>query len=229
MKRHLSLALLALLLQSSLGCFSVWAASKDAETRKVLDNTAAQISKSGGISLQFTATSLLGKTTQGSSSGSMDISGKKFYMQTADMKTWFDGKTQWTLQSTPVLGSPSSTSMEEVSMTEPTGAELQAINPYAFLEIYKRGFNYKMKRGKLTNGAEGYKIYLTADNAKQEIREIYLEVDNRYYPVRISMRQGKNQWMRIVINRFVTGKTFEQGHFTFPKDKYPNAEVIDLR
>lgn len=219
---------LLFVLQLTVCCLPTWAASKDKEARKVLDNTASQISKSGGTSLQFTATTLLGSTIQGKGSGSMDISGKKFYMQSEDIQCWFDGKTQWTMQSTPLVGG-SATSVEEVSVTEPTGAELQAINPYAFLDIYKHGFNYKMKRGTLTNGRDGYKVYLTADNAKQEIREIYLEVDDRYYPVRISMRTGKKQWVRIVVNRFVTGKTFDEGHFTFPKNKYPNAEIIDLR
>lgn len=200
-------------------CSTSMAASKDKETRKFLEATSAHLNKCGGISLQFTVTTLLGKTVQESISGSMDIQGKKFQMQTPEMRTWFDGRTQWSLL----------TDDNEVNMTEPTGTELQAINPYAFVDIYKRGFNYKMKKGTLINGKEGRKIYLTADNAKQEIREIYLEVDNQYNPVRVSMRQGQNQWVRIVVNSFRTGQKFEDGHFVFPKDTYPGAEIIDLR
>lgn len=196
-----------------------WGGTKDANTKKVLDATATHLSKAGGTSLNFTATTLLGKTPQGSVSGTMDIQGKKFAIKTPEMLSWFDGKTQWTMQ----------TDDEEVSMTEPTGAELQAINPYAFLDIYKQGFNYKMKKGTLSNGKNGYKIFLNADNKKQEIREIYLEVDNQYNPVRVSMRQGKNQWIRIVVSSFKTGQKFADSHFTFPKSKYPYAEIIDLR
>ena len=81
----------------------------------------------------------------------------------------------------------------------------------------------------VTNRKEGYKLYLTADNGKQEIREIYLEVDKQYNPVRISMRQGKNQWVRIVVTHFKAGQKFPDSHFIFPKDQYPNAEIIDLR
>lgn len=216
MKRIL---LLTLIILTQGIVISTYAAGKDKEARRVLDATSAHISKSGAISIRFTATSLLGKVPQGSTSGTMDIMGKKFWMKTADMQTWFDGKTQWTMQEGDY----------EVSMTEPTGVELQTINPYAFLEIYKRGFNYRMKKGTLSNGSTGYKLFLTADNSKQDIREIFLEVDSRYNPVRVSIRQGKNQWVRIVVNSFRVSKSFADGHFTFPKAKYPNVEIIDLR
>ena len=195
------------------------AAGKDRETRKVLDATAERIRKAGPLSIQFTATSLLGNVNQGSTSGTMDISGRKFFMKTEDMLTWFDGKTQWTME----IGD------NEVDMTEPTGTELQMINPYAFVNIYKQGFNYKMKQGTLSNGKQGYKIILNADNAKQDIREMFLEVDKQYNPVRISIRQGKKQWVRLVVNRFAGGQSFSADHFTFPKSKYPKAEIIDLR
>ena len=195
------------------------AAGKDRETRKVLDATAERIRKAGALSIQFTATSLLGNVNQGSTSGTMDISGRKFFMKTEDMLTWFDGKTQWTME----IGD------NEVDMTEPTGTELQMINPYAFVNIYKQGFNYKMKQGTLSNGKQGYKIILNADNAKQDIREMFLEVDKQYNPVRISIRQGKKQWVRLVVNRFAGGQSFAADHFTFPKSKYPKAEIIDLR
>ena len=195
------------------------AGTKDAGTRKVLDATAVHIQKAGGISLQFIATTLSGKTVQGSTSGRMDIMGNKLYMSTPDMLTWFDGKQQWSMQ----------TGDNEVNLTEPTGTELQTLNPYAFLSVYKRGFNYKMKKGTLSNGKEGYKVYLNADNAKQDIREMFLEIDNQYNPVRVSIRQGKKQWVRLVVNSFKTGQKFADSHFTFPKAKYPQAEIIDLR
>lgn len=195
------------------------AAGKDRETRKVLDATAAKLNKAGGISLRFKATTLLDKVPQDSSEGSMDIMRKKFVITTPDMQSWFDGKTQWTMMKDD----------EEVTLTEPTGAELQAINPYVFLEIYKQGFNYKMTRGTLSNGSKGYKVFLTADNAKLEIREIFLEIDENYIPVRVSMRQGKSQWVRITISSFATGKRFPDSHFIFPQSKYPQLEIIDLR
>ena len=220
MKRLFTLLLILLFTQCLAVSFSqAHAAGKDKATRRVLDATAQHIQRAGGLSIRFTATTLAGKTVQGSTSGTMDIQGKMFQMVTPEMRTWFDGRTQWTLQEGD----------SEVTMTEPTGTELQAINPYAFLDIYKQGYNYKMKQGQLSNGQQGYKIFLTADNARLEIREMYLEVDSQYNPVRVSMRQGKSQWVRIVVNSFKTGQRFPNSHFTFPQTKYPGVEIIDLR
>lgn len=213
------IALLLIILFSQSLISSTSAGTKDANTRKLLDTTASHIQNAGGISLQFTATSLSGKVVQGTTTGQMDIMGKRFYMSTPDMQTWFDGRQQWSMQ----------TDDDEVNLTEPTGTELQAVNPYAFLSIYKRGFNYKMKKDTLSNGKQGYKVWLNADNARQEIREMFLEIDNQYNPVRVSIRQGKKQWVRLVVNSFKTGQKFADSHFTFPKAKYPQAEIIDLR
>lgn len=196
-----------------------WAVNKDKEARKVLDSMSQRLTKAGGLCIDFTATSLRGKTHQGSTNGTMNILGRKFQMTTPEMLIWFDGKTQWSLQ-------PGDT---EISLTEPTETELQALNPYAFLDLYKKGFNYKMKRGTLSNGKEGYRIFLTADNSKQEIREIYLEVDLTYTPIRVSLRQGKNHWMRIVVNKLQTNRSFKDSDFCFPAKDYPQAQVIDLR
>ncbi len=208
--------ILLLLLSLSLPAFS---GVKDKEARKVLDATAASLSKAGGMKIKFTATSLVGKSVQGSVSGTMCIQGRKFQMKSPEMLTWFNGKTQWSLQ-------PGDS---EVSLVEPTDAELQAMNPYTFIGLYKRGFNYTLTKGKLSNGKQGYKIYLSADNSKQEIREIFLEVDQKYNPVRASIRQGRNNWTRIVINSFQKGLKFRDSDFTFPSKDYPKAHIIDLR
>ena len=198
---------------------SLSAAGKDPEARKILDATANRLSSCGGIRAQFTATNLIGKQEQGSTTGTMCLLGKKFQMTTPDMLTWFDGKTQWSMQ-------PGD---NEVSMQEPTGAELQAMNPYACIGVYKKGFNYKKKEGQLINGKQGYKITLNAENKKQKVQEIYIEIDQDLNPVRVSLRQGKNNWTRLVITNFTTGHKYTDKDFTFPAKDYPKAEVIDLR
>ncbi|MCF0198068.1 MAG: hypothetical protein HUK02_01930 [Bacteroidaceae bacterium] len=194
------------------------AGNKD-DARKVLDATAAHLQQAGGMTLQFTATQLRGTAPVESQSGTLILQGKKFQMTTPEMLTWFDGKTQWTKLADD----------NEVNMTEPTDAELQAINPYLFLSVYKKGFKYKLANGELSNGQQGYKVYLTATSKKQEIQGIFLEVDQQYNPVRVSMRQGKDQWVRIVITSFKSGQHHADTRFKFPSKDFPTAQIIDLR
>ncbi len=198
---------------------AVFAAGKrDAETRKVLDKAVQQLTGQGGVSFNYLIINNPGKENQARTSGSMDVLGNKFYLNSPDMLSWYDGKTQWSMI-------PNDT---EVNLSEPSPAEQQAMNPTILLQLYKKGFSYKMKQGKLSNGENGYKINLTADDKKQNIREMYIEITNDYRLTRISIREGKN-WMRIVLSNTKTGKKFADSHFTFPAKQYPNVEIIDIR
>ena len=99
--------------------------------RTVLDRTAARITQSGCIRAKFNATAFSGTTEQGSTSGTLILEGRKFYMETPDMLTWFDGTTQWTKLA----------NNNEVNVAEPTEEEQEAINPYTLINIYKKGYS----------------------------------------------------------------------------------------
>ncbi|MCM1108320.1 MAG: hypothetical protein NC388_04580 [Clostridium sp.] len=193
-------------------------AQKNAQARKVLDAAAAAFSKGGGISIGFRADSFTGTTTQGSTEGQMDIKGNKFRLQTGQLTTWFDGKTQWSYLH----------ENEEVNVSTPTREEIQAMNPYAFIGLYKKGFNYTLKENTL-RGKDVYEVRLTAENGKQEIQEILLDVDKKSYtPMCVRILQG-GTWTRIVVGRYADKQKFTDRDFRFDKSLYPDAEVIDLR
>ncbi len=192
--------------------------AKSADTAKeVLDKAVAQLKGAGGVQAKFTLTTLEGKKTRGSTSGTMNVEGGKLSLKTNDLLVWFDGKTQWTM-----LPGDS-----EVTESQPTATEKKSLNPYSFLQIYNEGYTTKMKEGKLSNGKQGYKVFLNATRG-QDIREVFIEIDTSYNLVRVSFRQGKQNWTRIVINSLATGKTFADDEFVFPSSQYPNVEVINL-
>ena len=88
--------------------------------------------------------------------------GRKFQATTPQGIVWFDGKTQWTYVK----------QNGEVNISNPTAAELQAINPYNFINLYKKGYKAELKDvGKL------YQIHLVATSAKQSIGEMFIRVD----------------------------------------------------
>ncbi len=192
--------------------------AKPADTAKeVLDKAVAQLKGAGGVQAKFTLTTLEGKKTKGNTSGTMNVQGGKLCLKTNDLLVWFDGKTQWTM-----LPGDS-----EVTKSQPTATEKKSLNPYSFLQIYNEGYTSKMKEGKLSNGKQGYKVFLNASR-DQDIREVFIEIDTSYNLVRVSFRQGKQNWTRIEINSLSTGKTFADDDFVFPAAQYPNVEVIDL-
>ncbi len=187
-------------------------AQKDSKARAVLDKTAAVFTKGGTTMTQF---SLQG--AQGNAGGKFTMKGKKFVLRTADVVTWFDGTTQWSYL-------PSS---NEVNITTPTGEELRTINPYAFLTLYKKGFNYTMTETK-SSGKACYQVTLTPEK-KQEIQQIVLVVDkSNYHPYSIRIKQG-GKVSTITVSSIQTNLKLGDDAFRFSSKKYPNAEVIDLR
>ncbi len=202
-------------------CLSATVGARAQSAKDVLDQAYSHLSASGGISVKFTAISLVGKEEQGSTSGNMKLEGKKFHAETNAMLVWFDGRSQWSMR-------PGD---KEVNLTEPTLLEQQTSNPYVMLQTYRNrdDYKYKLKQGTLSNGKQGYKIFMSAQGKGLDIREIFVEIDNKYSLVRLSFRQGKENWTRLVIDSMQTGQEFTDADFTFPTADYPNVQVVDLK
>ena len=184
--------------------------SANAQTAKlVLDKTASVLSNKGGVTAKF---SITGKNI-GTTSGKISVKGRMFQATTPQAMVWFNGKTQWTYMK----------SQQEVNVSNPTEAELQAINPYNFINIYKKGYSYTMK-----TVSAGYEVHLKATDAKRQIQEMYITVNkSTYAPSQVKMRQGK-KWTTINVSSLKKAN-LSSSVFTFPSKDYPNAEVIDLR
>lgn len=190
-------------------CLSVSGfAQKDKQAREVLDKTAHALAQAGGVRATF------GGTTE----GTLLLKGDKFYLKSGGVQSWFDGKTQWSYLE----------SSEEVNVSSPTPEELQTINPYSLLSIYKKGYNYKYAGAKSRNGKQGYEVILTPER-EQDIASITLFVSKAYQPLYIKVEQSNNSVNEIIVTSYQTHQPLDDTAFRFDKKKYPHAEVIDLR
>ena len=199
MKKKIQLILLTLILACANGF---------AQTAKqVLDKAAATVSYAGGVSAHFTTSG-----SYGTNSGTIAVKGRKFHATTAMATIWFDGKTQWTYMKRN----------NEVNVNNPTESQLQAINPYNFINMYRSGYKYTMK----TVGNK-YEVHLTATQ-RRGVSEMYIVVDKTsYVPSQIRMKQNKG-WSTISISRFKKSN-LSDSMFRFNAKDFPSAEVIDLR
>ena len=107
----------------AVSCVAVNAASNSATAKKILDKAAAKMSLKSGMQMNFTITG--NKLNQ---SGTITVKGKKFNARTANAIMWYDGKTQWTYLK----------KNEEVNVTTPSAAKQAQMNPYSFINLYKK-------------------------------------------------------------------------------------------
>ena len=199
MKKHFAIIMMLLL--------SVGAQAESA--KRILDKAAATVSNPGGVQAHF---QMISKQF-GSTEGDIAVKGRKFHATTPDATIWFDGKTQWT----HMKGN------DEVNISNPTEAQLQAINPYNFINIYKKG--YKLEAKKVEHF---YEVHLIPTDKNRKIQEMYIVVDETsYHPTHVKMKQ-KDKWSTIVISRLKTA-SLSDDLFKFNSKDFPQAEIIDLR
>ena len=176
--------------------------------KSVLDKAAASVTVASGVKANFRMT-----TTTGNTSGTIAIKGKKFYATTPQAKIRFDGKTQWTYLK----------NNDEVNVSNPTEAQLQAINPYNFINLYKNGYTYTMN-----TAGTNYVIHLTSNSADRKIKELFITVNKKSYePMQVKMLQGK-KWTTFDITSIKKEKIADS-QFRFNSKDFPKAEIIDLR
>lgn len=199
MKKHFAIIMMLLL--------SVGAQAESA--KRILDKAAATVSNPGGVQAHF---QMISKQF-GSTEGDIAVKGRKFHATTPDATIWFDGKTQWTYMK----------GNDEVNISNPTEAQLQAINPYNFINIYKKG--YKLEAKKVEHF---YEVHLIPTDKNRKIQEMYIVVDKTsYHPTHVKMKQ-KDKWSTIVISRLKTA-SLSDNLFKFNSKDFPQAEIIDLR
>ena len=174
----------------------------------VLDKAAAPITMKDGVKADFKMSGSMGST-----SGTIVIKGKKFHATTPQASVWFDGKTQWTYMR----------DNDEVNVSNPNESQLQAINPYNFINLYKKGY-----KATLNSSGNSHVVHLTASSAERKIKELFITVDKKtYQPTQVKLLQGK-KWTIFDITNLKKQATAD-AEFRFNAKDFPHAEIIDLR
>jgi outer membrane lipoprotein-sorting protein len=175
---------------------------------QVLDKAAAVLSVKSGVKADFKAT-----MAQGTISGTIAVKGNKFMATTQHTKVWFDGKTQWTYLS----------KNDEVNVSNPKDSELQSLNPYNFITLYRQGYKSTMNKN-----STSYVVHLTATSKNKPVQEMFITVNKKTYaPSQVKMLQGK-KWVTFDVSNLKQVKLADS-FFRFNAKDFSTAEVIDLR
>ncbi|MBO4487009.1 MAG: outer-membrane lipoprotein carrier protein LolA [Bacteroidaceae bacterium] len=191
-----------------------WSMVNGQTAKAVLDKTAATIRNAGDIKAEFSASA-----PSGSLSGTVFIHKNMLHLTSPNVKCWFDGKTLWTYRK----------QTNEVNVTTPTAAEQQSINPYLFINIYKKGYTYAMRSINL-RGKACHEVTLNATSPSARLRKMVITIDkSTSYPLSVEMHNAKGGNTVIYITSCKTRQKFKPSTFSFPAAEYKNAEIIDLR
>ena len=194
------------LMLALMGVLSV-AAQHDSKAKEILDHVSDTYRQSEGMKISF----------KGTQTGTLWVKGDKFVLECSGVKSWFDGQTQWSYVA----------DNEEVNISSPTPEEIQAVNPYALVNMYRKGFDYRYEGLKLRNGKRGNEIALIPDN-KQDIRMFLLSVSESNIPFYIGVDMTNGHYEEFIVSAFEEQKLSDE-FFCFDAKQYPGVEIIDLR
>lgn len=148
--------------------------------------------------------------------GNLTMSGDKFRFTTDEMTMYYDGTTQWTLD----------TGAGEVSITTPTAEELIETNPLAFMRNYSSRYNVRI----VSSSSDKYIVRMTSKTKSTYVRTADVTINaSTMMPVSVSAALSTGQNLKINISSTSQGKTLPAATFRFDKKRHPNIEVIDLR
>lgn len=201
MKRLITIIILAV------GCvFGAFALTAE----QVMAKVSAALTKPQSVSVTFSFSG-----SGGTGAGTMTMCRNRFTYNAGDLAVWYNGKQQWTLQR----------SVKEVSLTEPTSAELVESNPFSVISNYKTLYTATL----LTAPKGYYKIELKAKSKAQSVRKAVITVSAAtFVPTQISATMASGS-TTVTIKSFSKGEALPKTYFEFDKRMNKNVELIDLR
>lgn len=196
-------------------------AQNDPKALAVLNKASAAYNKAGGVKAGFTVKIMAkGGSVKDNLSGTIQLKGSKFKLETGDMTTWFDGSNQWVYMQ----------SNNEVNLSKPNSKELLMINPVNVFQLYQHGYNSKLLADKTESGKKVFQVELKPYTKTENTLSIIACFDKiSYRPVSIVITNKDKSGSRIAIGSYLTGQTYSDGLFAFNPKDYPNTEIVDLR
>lgn len=150
-------------------------------------------------------------------SGTIVLSANRFYLESSELKVWFDGKTQWAYMK----------ENNEVNITEPTAEELAATNPVGIVSAFKSASKIQFSKQK---SQTNHIIELIPTNKKADFSKVEIQLNKtsgNLQVIKIDYTNGlKNE---LAFNNFQKNATVNPGTFVFDKTKYKGAVMNDLR
>ena len=182
-----------------------------ATPQQILAKAVAAVSNAKGVECKFSI-----YNSGYSGSGVIKSLGNKFTVTLPDVEVWYNGKDLYTY----------SKRSGETTVVNPTSEELSESNPLAYVYGASKNYNVAISTVKKT----GKDVLELTPKRKGEIKRITLTLrKSDSAPEKIVVEPAHGNPITAEISSFNTSVSLNNGEFEYPKSKYPNVEIVDLR
>lgn len=188
-------------------------ASQGAEPAEVLNGAVSKIKKAPGVTMGFSASG-----AGADAKGTLRICGTKFKLDVPGATTWYDGKTMWTANH----------KTHETTMSVPDRSEMMQVNPMSILNNWQSQYRVFFSKNKAPAGK--YRVLLNPRVAGSGIKAVEILIDGKNsVPEHFIVRRDDDSVATILVTSSDYSVAPAVGDFSYPKTKYPNYQLIDLR
>ncbi|MCH5230808.1 MAG: outer-membrane lipoprotein carrier protein LolA [Muribaculaceae bacterium] len=182
------------------------------EPLQILDKAIAKITSSKGCRANFKVFN-----SGYSGSGSILSSGNKFKVTMPDAEVWYNGKDLYTYNKRA----------GETTVVVPSPEELAESNPLAYVTSARNKYNVTFSTVKKT---DRYVLELTPKVKNGDIKRITLTLKKAdFSPEKIVVEPKSGSPVSAEITSFKINVTTASSEFEYPKSKFSEIELIDLR
>jgi outer membrane lipoprotein carrier protein len=117
-----------------------------------------------------------------------------------------------------------------VSVSEPSEAELESVNPSMLFQIYNKGYTCKYVDSKVINGKTVDIVDIIPTKAKQDIVKITVQIEQKRATLdQIFIKNKAGISQKISIANYKSGIVYPDNVFVFNPKQFPKVEINDLR
>lgn len=148
--------------------------------------------------------------------GTIKTCGNKFSVITPKVSSWYNGRDLYTYNS----GS------KETTVVTPTAHELVESNPLLYVRTgatnFKCSYATKQVAGK-------YVIELVPKTPRTGINKLTFTINQKTFWIEKIQMNATSSSSTVDVTSFVVGSSLPASQFEYPKSKFPNVEIVDLR
>lgn len=178
---------------------------------QVFDKAKEKITSAKSLQADFSM-SAQGQTIK----GKIYAKGSKFSIISSSTSSWYNGKLLYTYDK----------GANETYLYSPSEKELREVNPLVYLSSSS---DYKITGKKeKTKGMES--VILIPQKARSGIKSIMIDIDTKNYtPTKIIINTSGGGTMILNISNVKLDVNLGNATFEYPKSKYPNVSISDMR
>lgn len=188
-----------------------------AKAKQYLETVSAKVKNYKNISINFKySLKNEAENIEQSTKGNVYLKGEHYLLNLMGVTRLHDGQKSYTINSED----------EEITITNASDEDGDAITPSKMLTFYKEGYTYAWDKKLPIKGRSIQYVKLTPIDSNSEIKYVLLGIDTNTKNIYNLIENGKNGTVTtLTVNSFKTNQPLSESLFIFDRSKYSDYYI----